>query len=361
MKHPYSLSELCIEIADVLAEAMLPTYWVRAEISSISDRTHCYMELVEKAETGMLSAKVRATCWQSTWRVLAARFLQETGQRLTAGMQVLLEVEVSMHPVYGLSLNVVDIDPAFTLGDLARKRQETIARLDAEGLIGLQQGLILPTLIRRVAVISSDVAAGYQDFVDQLHGAGFAITTALYPAVMQGETAAASILSALEAVASVAEEYDAVAVIRGGGSTTDLGCFDDYLLCRAAALFPLPILSGVGHTRDVSVLDLVCHSALKTPTAVAAFLNDRMTMQSQRIAELRRRLSATVQRQIMIRRHRIELLSERIRMCSPERIYRQGYSLLRSGGKVVRTTGDVHPGDELITSLLDGEITSVAK
>lgn len=366
MNTPYTLTELCAQISEALEMSLAPTYWVRAEVSSLTARGHCYMELIEKGADQQIAARVRATCWQTTWRMLSAYFQTETGQSLSVGMQILVEVEVSFHAAYGLSLNIRNIDPQYTLGDLARQRQETIAQLEQEGLMERQPSLELPTLVRRLAVISSDSAAGYQDFVCQLlHEASetavFRITSELYPAVMQGNGAESSILSALQAIEAKKGLYDAVIIIRGGGATTDLSCFDSYMLCRAIALFPLPILSGIGHTRDVSVLDMVCHMALKTPTAVASFLNDRMVTQWQRVADWRRRLSETAKRQVMIRRHRLELLADRIRICSPERIYKQGYSLLTVDGKIVRSVAEVQKGMKLLTHLQDGEIQSVAE
>lgn len=354
----YTLSELCSLIDEALQLNLDSTYWVRAEISSMQARGHCYMELVEKADHAMLSAKVRATCWQTTWNALHRYFEQETGRPLAVGMQVLLGVEVQYHPVYGLSLNVIDIDPTFTLGELALRRQETILRLEKEGIMDKQSALVLPTLIRRVAVISSDTAAGFQDFVDQLTGSPYRFHCALFPALMQGERAAASVVGALQAIVQQAEEWDAVVIIRGGGATTDLGCFDDELLCRAVASCPLPVLSGIGHTKDVSILDMVSHEALKTPTAVAAWLVDRMARQAQQLLYLRQRLTATAQRQVLIRRHRLELLAERIRSCSPERIYQQGYSLTKVNGRVVRRVEELKKGDKIVTYLQDGQVES---
>lgn len=355
---PYTLTELCRLIDEALQIELDPTYWVRAEISSLQARGHCYLELVEKADNALLSAKMRATCWQSTWNQLNRYFQQETGRNLTVGMQVLVAVEVQFHAVYGLSLNIVDIDPTFTMGELALKRQETIARLEQEGMMQRQQELALPTLVRRLAVISSDSAAGYQDFVDQLTGSPYRFECTIFHALMQGDRAAESMIDALQAIVANSEEWDAIVVIRGGGATTDLGCFDDYALCRTIATMPIPVLSGIGHTRDVSILDMVSHEALKTPTAVASWLVDRMGRQMQQLTYLRQRLTATAQRQVLVRRHRLELLAERIKLCSPERIYRQGYSLTMADGKIVRSSAEVEKGARLTTWLQDGKIES---
>ena len=346
----YTLTELCALIGDALDESLASSYWVKAEISSLSEKGgHIYLELVDGK-----TAKMRATCWAGTKELLMAYFESETGQRLQAGMAVLVEAEIQWHAVYGLSLSIVGIDPSYTIGDIAQQRQKTIMQLQADGLLDAQQLLPLPTLIRRIAVISSESAAGYEDFKHQLDNSGFAFQTRLFGATMQGEGAEKSILAALEAIEAEAEQFDAVAIIRGGGATTDLSCFDRYTLCAVCAQFELPILSGIGHTRDVSVLDLVAHEALKTPTAVAEWLIHRMDDQMGRIADLLVRLQRTAERQILIRQHKVELLEQRLAACNPERIYRMGYSLLTKNGKVVRSVNELQKGDTVTTHLADG-------
>ncbi len=374
----YALSEICDFIGQLIAMET-ETYWVRAEIASVSEKGgHCYLDLVEKAETGLLAAKLRATCWANVYTMLRPYFEQETGSRLQAGMQILVEIEINFHSVYGLSANILDIDPKYTVGDLARQRQETIARLQKDGVMDMNKALELPTIVRRIAVISAETAAGFGDFCHQLQS-NYHFETTLFPAVMQGEHAAQSIIAALmqineqmskwenekmgkyknEKMEKCENPFDVVVIIRGGGATTDLTCFDDYNLCSHCAQFPLPVITGIGHTRDVSVLDMVAFRALKTPTAVAQFFIDGREQQALRIQELARRLKQTAERQIMIRRHRLELLAERIRMHSPERIYRMGYSLATVNGKVVRSAADLHSGDVLTTHLSDGSATSV--
>lgn len=329
-----------------------------------------YLELVDGK-----TAKMRATCWAGTKEMLMAYFESETGQRLQAGMSVLVEAEIQYHPVYGLSLSIVGIDPSYTLGDIARQRQQTIAQLQADGLLDAQQLLPLPTLIRRIAVISSPNAAGYEDFKHQLDNSPYRFETQLFGATMQGEGAEKSILAALEEISNQlsavgdqkepdAEDspltaFDAVAIIRGGGATTDLSCFDRYTLCAVCAQFELPILSGIGHTRDISVLDLVAHEALKTPTAVAEWLIHRMDEQSNRIADLLIRLHRTAERQLLVRRHRVEMLEQRLAACNPERFYQRGYSLLTKNGKLIRSVRELHKGDEVETHLADGSVHSI--
>ena len=354
----YALSEICDFIEQIISMET-ETYWVRAEIASISEKGgHCYLDLVEKAQTGLLAAKLRATCWANIYSLLKPYFEQETGTRLQAGMQVLVEIELSFHAVYGLSANILNIDPKYTVGDLARQRQETIARLQKDGVMDLNKALVLPTIVRRIAVVSAESAAGYGDFCHQLQD-HYRFETTLFPAIMQGENAAKSIIAALDAIAAQEEDFDTVVIIRGGGATTDLSCFDDYNLCNHCAQFPLPIITGIGHTRDISVLDMVAFEALKTPTAVAQFFVDGREQQAIRIQELTRRLRQTAERQILIRRHKIEMLAQTIKMHSPERIYKMGYSLATINGKVIRSVLDMQPGDILTTHLQDGNKQSI--
>ncbi len=376
----YSLAELCAQISDALDRSFPETYWVRCEIASLSEKSgHLYMDLVEKGQRGLFVARQRATCWNGRQQMLRAYFEQETGNRLQVGMQVLIEVEVRFHAVYGLSLDVQNIDPQYTLGDLARQRQETIARLQEEGIFDMQRMLSLPTLTRRLAVVSAGDAAGYGDFVHQLEESAYRFSPTLFPAAMQGDRAAQSIVSALDAIAAVEEEFDAVVIIRGGGASSDLTCFDDYTLAAHCAQFPLPILAGIGHTRDVSIVDMVAYQSLKTPTAVAAFLVERMDEQLACIEQWQQRLQQTALRQVLLRQHRVEqaeqrltnslrmmvlrqnsriaMLGQRIETINPERIYRLGYSLLRKEGNVVRSTHGLQSGDLLTAELADGTIT----
>ena len=373
----YSLSELCAQIEVVLMDGLPDTYWVRCEIASLSEKGgHLYLDLVEKGQRGLFVARQRATCWNGRQQMLRAYFAQETGSSLQVGMQVLLEVSVRFHSVYGLSLDVQGIDPQYTLGDMARQRQAAISRLQAEGVFDMQRMLSLPTLTRRLAVVSAAEAAGYSDFVHQLEESPYSFVATLFPAVMQGDRAAASIRAALDSIGATEEEFDAVVIIRGGGATTDLTCFDDYALAALCAQFPLPILTGIGHTRDVSVLDMVAFQALKTPTAVAAFLVERMDEQMERMQRLTYRLQQAALRQVLLRRHRVEqleqrlyagvqawamlrrnhirMLEQRVETLNPERVYRLGYSLLRKDGRVVRSVADCRQGDTVSAELADG-------
>lgn len=355
-----SLRELSDYISEVLAAECAETYWIRAEIASLSIRSgHGYFELVEKSAKGVLQAKARATCWSSLYGMLQAYFKEQTGLALQVGMQVLLEVEVNYHAVYGLSLNIVGIDPQYTIGDMQRQRELIIKRLQNEGVFDMQRSLVLPTLVRRIAIVSSEQAAGYEDFIHQLQASPYTFSTTLFPAVVQGEGAERSIVKALDAICERHDAYDVVVIIRGGGAVTDLGCFDNYEIAAHCAQFPLPVLTGIGHTKDVSITDMVVFMALKTPTAVATFLVERMSQQKEVIERLRQQLKMTAERQILIRKHQLQLLSQRIEMCNPERIYRMGYSLTFVDGKVLRRVADVRVGQVLTTYVHDGEIEAV--
>ena len=381
----YSLKELCDWIQEIVENDLPNRYWVCAEIASMSVRGHCYMELVEKAENGILAAKVRATCWSNVYHLLAAYFLQETGQSLHTGLQVMLEVSVEYHAVYGLSLNVWNIDPTYTLGDLAKQRQATIQQLTEDGVMDLQKALQIPSLPRRVAVISSADAAGYGDFCDQLkhNRFGFKFHVQLYPAVVQGDTAARSVVQALNSIAALEEEWDVVVIIRGGGASTDMSCFDDYNLASHCAQFPLPIIAGIGHTRDVSVVDMVVHTSVKTPTAAAEWLIERVAEQVERVGSLMLRLQRATQNAVSREKNRLLLYEQQIfnavrgkavrergkldlwmktiELHSPERIFKMGYSLTMVNGKMVRSQSEVNEGDVLETHLHDGVIQSVVK
>ncbi|MDO5035874.1 MAG: exodeoxyribonuclease VII large subunit [Porphyromonas sp.] len=272
----YQLVELLKSIEGVLKRTFYGQYWVIAEVIDSgyhSGSGHWYMQLAQ-TEDGQQIAHIRANLWAGVASRVIPRFKSITGSTIQAGMELMLYVKVNMHPVYGLSLVVYDINPEYTLGHLERLKKETIKRLTEEGVIDLNKQIALPRFIRRVAVISSSTAAGWGDFLKQIKQSrvGALIKTDLYPATMQGENTTRSVLKALDHIAERMEEYDAVVLIRGGGSRMDLAAFDDYVLTCNLANYPLPIITGIGHERDESVADLVAHTALKTPTAVADFL-----------------------------------------------------------------------------------------
>lgn len=272
-----SVLQLTEHIQRVLETELEPLYWVVGELSDFrqAPQGHVYFELVEK-QGAQIQAKIRANLWQYTYRTVASKFESVTGTTLKNGMKVLAQVSVTFHPAYGLSLNVKDIDPSFSLGERARLRQETITRLGSEGWIGHNARLSLPPVIQRIAVISSPTAAGYGDFINQLdeNPYHYRVYHRLFPSLMQGNEAVTNLIAALEQVGQQATrlQLDAVVLIRGGGAQLDLDCFDDYQLAVTIAKFPLPIFTGIGHERDETIVDLVGHTSLKTPTAVAEFI-----------------------------------------------------------------------------------------
>ena len=273
-----TLYELNSLVREVLECEMPDEYWVEAELSECREaRGHCYMELIQKDERSATPiAKASARCWASRWTLIRPYFERTTGQQLHAGMKVLLKVYAQFHEAYGFSWIVTDIDPTYTLGDMARKRQEIIRQLKTEGVFDLQKELRMPLFCQRIAVISSETAAGYGDFCNQLadNPYGFKFHTQLFPAIMQGEGVEQSVINALECIYN--EQFDCVVIIRGGGATSDMSGFDTLALAENVANFPLPIITGIGHDRDESILDMVSHTRVKTPTAAAAFLIDHL-------------------------------------------------------------------------------------
>ena len=319
-----SLSELNALVKDAVEYTLPDAYWVRAEVASVHEsRGHCYMELTEtidgKGKGGTLVAQARACCWAGTWMRLSPKFQSVTGERLHAGMSVLLCVSASFHVLYGFSWIVTDIDPTFTMGDMARRRQEIIRKLKADGVYDLNKQLHIPMFCKRIAVVSSATAAGYGDFVNQLENNdyGFKFETKLFPAVMQGEQLECSIIAALEEVYLEGQRdgntdyaFDTVVIIRGGGSTTDLSGFDSLALAENIANYPLPVITGIGHTRDESVADLVACKALKTPTAVAAFLIDNLAQTAECIDNAATRMAKAVSTRMHTEQMRLDRIEQ---------------------------------------------------
>lgn len=308
----YELNELVRETIEV---SMPDEYWVEAELSDVNDRGHCYMELIQKDEFSKTPiAKARAICWKTRWMYVRTHFESVTGQPLHAGLKVLLKVKATFHEAFGFSYNISDIDPTFTLGDMARRRREIIRQLQAEGVFELQKDLAIPLFAQRIAVISSETAAGYGDFRNQLDNNeyGFVFYPTLFPAVMQGEQVEQSVISALNTINERLEDYDVVVIIRGGGATADMSGFDTLSLAENVANFPLPIITGIGHERDESVLDMVSNTRVKTPTAAAAFLIGHLARVSARITEAQDALLNLVGRRMEYERMRLSHLSESI-------------------------------------------------
>lgn len=400
-----SLAELNNLVRQALELTMPDTFWVRAEIAElrVAVNGHCYMELVEHDErTGQISAKARANCWRNTYAFLRPRFERESGQRLLAGISVLVEVQVSFHPQFGYALVITDIDPTYTLGDAARRRQAILQQLTEDGVMDMNRELTLPCPIRRIAVISSQTAAGYGDFCNQLEQSGLPFHLKLFPATMQGEQVENSIIAALDAIAQEMDAWDAVVIIRGGGAVTDLNGYESYPLAANVAQFPLPVITGIGHERDETVIDLVTHTRLKTPTAVAAFLieqwqgeidtiirleqrlrmattlyieqsrrrltdyNSRLSSQTyrqlssaqQQIARHEQRLSHACLQLLRQQQHNLSLIEKSLQLADPQHILRQGYSITRINGKAVRDASQINPGDIITTTLSRGSIQS---
>ena len=400
----FSLLELNRQVREAIEDALPMEYWVEAELSECREsRGHCYMELIQKDEqTATPIAKASAKCWANKWLTIRPYFERTTGQQLHAGMKVLLQVYPQFHEAYGFSWIVTDIDPTYTLGDMARKRQEIIQKLKAEGVFDLQKELQLPVFCQHIAVISSQTAAGYGDFCKQLadNPYGFKFKTQLFPAIMQGEGVEQSIISALEQIYDM--PFDCVVIIRGGGATSDMSGFDTLTLAENVANFPIPIITGIGHERDESVLDMVSHTRVKTPTAAAALLIDHLkgvletiegaqsvishyaqqklsainyqlstiseaiprlfsivkARQEAKIDTLYTRLPMLIERRLTSESHRLQLIDEKLKALDPTLLLARGYSITLYNGKAVKDASQLPPGTEIETRLAKGTVHS---
>ena len=314
-----TLLELNGLVRQVIERTLNQEYWVEAELSECREsRGHCYMELVQKEEHSPTPvARASAKCWRTQWMMLQPYFERTTGQPLHAGLKVRLKVYAQFHEAYGFSWIVTDIDPTFTLGDMARRRMEIIRQLKAEGVFDMQKELELPLFCQRIAVISSATAAGYGDFVNQLlnNTRGLQFQVQLFPAVMQGDQVEQSIISALNQIYSEAcrtERFDCVVIICGGGATADMSGFDTLALAENVAQFPLPIITGIGHDRDESILDMVSHTRVKTPTAAAALLVSHLEEVYDTVCDAQERIARYVQNRIALEKSQISNLKSQI-------------------------------------------------
>ncbi len=353
------LSDLQDAIREVLQNNFERPRWVIAEISDIKENFsgHCYLDLVEKDEhSDNLLARARATIWAGSYRMLKPYFETATGFELAAGIKVMVSATVEYHPVYGLSLNIKDIDPSYTLGDVERKRQEIISRLEKEGVLQMNKGTSLPEVPQKIAVISSRTAAGYEDFLEQLNNNsyGYLFYPVLYPAAMQGEKAEGSIIHALERIFEHEDFFDLVVIIRGGGSKSDLACFDSYDLAFHVSQFPIPVITGIGHEQDDTITDMVAHTRLKTPTAVAGFLVDRLAAFEAKLNEYSEYL--VKESQVILNEKKLQLQLYLQRISSGSRAYVQelGEHLLLLTGRV-RHRIQQTIGDHLIRLIRQGE------
>ena len=311
-----TLYELNSLVRQTIEIGLPKSYWVEAEISELRENGgHCYLELIEKDKRyNTPIAKASARCWRQTWGMVKPYFENTTGQQLRAGMKVLIEVYAQFHEAYGFSWIISDIDPNYTLGDMARKRQEIIKRLKEEGVFDLNKQLDLPLFSQRIAVISSKSAAGYGDFANQLYGNqyGYYFEAELFAATMQGEDVERSIIKALNAINDRCDDFDCVVIIRGGGATSDMSGFDALELAENVANFPLPIITGIGHDRDECILDMVSHTRVKTPTAAAALLIDNLHTAERRIDDARQRIANLTSRKMEVEKLRLSRLTERL-------------------------------------------------
>lgn len=404
MEH-LTLQELSTAVKSILTKGLAPSYWVVAEISELrlNSTGHCYLELVEKQGQRIL-AKSKATIWANTYVNLSLWFEKMTGSQLKEGMKILCNTAVQYHEVYGLSLNIRDIDASYTIGEKAANRQKTINQLTEDGILTMNKELPLNMVLQNIAIISSPTAAGYEDFVDQLKNNtnDYHFNTNLYEAVMQGNTSAQSIIDALLKIHENSLEYDAVIIIRGGGSQIDLDSYDSYELSTYIAQFPMPIITGIGHERDESIADIVAHIALKTPTAVAEFIigtsfsyesdmieslrkisevcSHEISEHKQNLGQLNSALTIASKSLILTKRHKfsslaiqlqqttkfhihhqhqqLSSLQHNLEILSPENVFRRGYSITTSDGKLIQEHAKLKKGDQLITETLDRIIHS---
>ena len=407
MNEVLTLFELNSLVHEVIEDNFDEQYWVVGELSDVSTPAfggHFYGELVQKdEESDRIVARARITCWARNYNMIRLRFQKEAGETLRKGLQVKLLVEVNFHEQYGYSLNVVDIDSTFTLGDLAKRRREILQQLEKDGILHDNQSLPLPRLLKRIAVISSATAAGYGDFCHHLeeNDYGFHFDVQLFPAVMQGEQVPESIIAALEEVQN-AEPFDLVVIIRGGGASSDLSDFDSYELAACIALYPLPVLTGIGHERDETVLDYVAHTKVKTPTAAAAFIiehqaeeaallddlyqrithsaKEQIQREKQRLEHQRavlpllfmgfyqkgenrlvllsQRLSSSAKQSLEREKHSLQLMQQRLNSLDPRLLLKRGYTITTCGGKLVSSIEGLAEGEVLTTQTEKGEIYS---
>lgn len=304
--------------------------WVTAELSDVNRRGHVYMELIEKNAAGQAVAKARAVIWANVAQQIIGKFERATGQRFESGIKLMVRASVNMHPLYGMSLVITDINPEFTMGDLVRRRREILMKLKAEGILEDNRRLEWNVPALRIAVVSAAGAAGYGDFVHQLYSAGFRFKTQLFEAVMQGDRTVPTVLDALEAIESEADRWDGVVIIRGGGATSDLAAFESYDLAARIACFPLPVIVGIGHERDVTVLDYVANMRVKTPTAAAEWLIQQASQQLDRLKMMAQQLHVTVSDRVSGQREQLSYFQASLPLVASNYLTRKKTQLERA-------------------------------
>lgn len=405
-KTAYSLFELNAVIKSAISTVFSEACWVTAEIAELkcNQRGHCYLELVEKDDDKTI-AQTKATIWAYEYRKLSHKFQAATNESIRPGMKIMFLAVVNFHEIYGLSLNIRDIDPTYTLGEMARKRKEVIERLRKEGLLELNKGVPLPLVPQRIAVISSPTAAGYGDFFNQLdtNRYGYQFVHVLFPALVQGQDAEGSIIEALRKIGKYRHLFDVAVIIRGGGSAVDLNCFDNYALAAQIAACPLPVITGIGHEKDDTVADIVAHTRMKTPTAVAEFLVSGIRSFEDRVIDIRNRIMTYTARLLQEIRHRLHSLARQIcyvpgravseqlnkllllqsslrnytnqriqkvyytlenveqalKLLDPVNVLKRGYSITRHDGKILKDASLVSKGAAIDTTLYKGSIVSI--
>ena len=408
-KNIITLLELQTMIKRGLTSLFSANYQVVAIINEIKENIsgHCYIELVEHSEGSTIpKAKVSATIWSYTYRMLKPYFESETGISLSAGMKILVSVQIQYHELYGLSLNIIDIDPTYTIGEIQLQRQKTIKKLIEDGVFDMNRNLQIPALPLRIAVISSVSAAGYRDFMNQLYSneRNYNFQTTLFGATLQGKDAEASIIAAIDEIYNAIDSYDIVVIIRGGGSISDLACFDSYNLASCVAQIPIPVVTGIGHDKDVSVVDMVANTMQKTPTAAAEFLIDCVAEQDSYINEIAEQIIDLTRAQLQSKNHdlhnlamclknaaSIKIESDRffvqnflnqkmkpllvlrfremkkqlqsyqtqVELNSPQRILQRGYSIVTHNGKTITAAAQLKPNDEIEITLHKGKQKAV--
>jgi len=377
------LGDLLSRVRKSLSSAFSGRFWVRAEVRSVSERTgsHCYLDLADKDDSGLVCAQAKGIIWASSWKILKPYFIKETGGSIGPGMNILFHAQVQFSEVYGFSLIIDDLDPTYTVGELELQRLRTIERLRSEGMMEMNTSLELPRLPRRFAVISSSGAAGWGDFRKHLdeNEFGFSFRMTLYEAPMQGSDAPSGIVAALDSImedVGSGAGYDAVLIMRGGGSVGDLSCFDDYELCANIAQYPLPVLTAVGHDRDYHVCDMVSCVSVKTPTALADYVLNIFMSEDEMLSVLSNRLMSAVKGKVsaaasglnlygqrirsavasrfLKERNRLDLMEVIIRKNNPAELFKSGYSMVRMGGTVISSVENVENNAALEIILKDG-------
>lgn len=374
-----TLYELNSRVRNLLEGELYETVWLQAELSEVREsKGHCYLNFVQKNDEGSSVARADGVIWRDKWNILQPYFQTVTGKSLCAGMQVLVEVEVTFHEWFGYKLNVLDIDPTYTIGDIERRRREILQKLEEEGVAQMNKELQLPRLIKRIAVISSPSAAGWGDFHHQLtnNPYGFAFNVELFEATMQGDDVSRSVIAALGRIASEIDKWDVVVIIRGGGAAADLMGFDTLELAENVAQFPLPVITGIGHERDDTVIDMISHTRVKTPTAAAEMIianqldeyeaicqmadrlergvKDYLTRANTKLDQKIFTLNVTAPRLVERHRHRLEVIETKLDSANPDNLLRLGYGIVRKNGKAVKDLSQIENGTELEITVANG-------